>query len=171
MKTITIPQGKHRPAGMPTIGLNIFNRSMERTLCFLPSCRYFLPENDQGDLNKLYGSSCGYHKHNSARFTWRYAPGIDRVELFSYCYRSGVNLYQESMKKDDGYRYFLGAFEIGEKFHTELLTFRREWIFMVNDSVRGVIQAPLINLGYELSDYFGGNNASPQTIQYQIFNR
>jgi len=84
-----IKAGKHR-AWPPSVGLFWNCREFHRLIIFDESWKYQVDANHH--INKLFGVGYvnGGHHKDSARFGCRYAPARDKIEIFSYCYISGL---------------------------------------------------------------------------------
>jgi hypothetical protein len=92
MKNLIIPRGKRRPRNRSLLPNIYVNKSViEASYNFLGTCRYYLPGEDQHDINKLIGLSFSLSPHdNSIRIGWRYVPTVDKIELLLYMYVDGV---------------------------------------------------------------------------------
>ncbi len=144
-------------------------------ITFTPTCRYILNEEDQLDVNKLFG--VGYianpfkliqfnpfkikrmHHINSVRFGWRYCPSTDLIEILAYWYKDGV--------RNTEHIYYV---PIGKKF-MYVLEIDVESHMLTIEDLQGtkVFSRNLVNLrgrdiGYLLNPYFGGNNKAPHDI-------
>lgn len=112
-----------------------------------------LPQN-QGDINKLFGSSdCGTHHHsNSARFGWRWYN--NRLEIHAYSYFNGVRSSQ-----------YVSTVEIGKKYIYEIKFEDNQYVFLLNDVKLTMPRSCTgISDGYLLYPYFGGDENAPHDI-------
>jgi len=133
-----------------------FRKSTTYLIKFDSSCIYTLPKEDQGDINKLFGFSLGLHHKDSARFGWCW--NNNQLEIWAYWYDSGIRKYQ-----------FIQPIEAGESYYLEIKNLGDNWEFSISDYVNSnKIQVPksktLVNFGYTLWPYFGGNQTSPHDI-------
>ena len=138
--------------------LNILNfrKSSIYLVRFSDTCKYQLPKEDQGDINKLFGFSLGLHHKNSARCGWCW--NNNQLEIWAYWYDNGIRKYQ-----------FIQSVEIGENYYLEIKNLGDKWEFSISNYAKvNKIQVPksktLINFGYILWPYFGGNQPSPHDI-------
>lgn len=142
------------------------NYSACASYTFDPSCRYYI-DDDQSDVNKLFGFSLGKHHNNSIRIGWRYRE--DNLEICYYVYRDGKRLPTKVIEK----------IELRDKPVTINLdlSYIREY-----NEVSIVIQSDTNKLckcveyeyefpkeinfwSYGLGLYFGGNRTAPHTMK------
>lgn len=130
------------------------------TVVFDESIRYSLDE-DQMNVNKLFGVSCGYHMNNSDRIGFRYIPTSDTVEIVAYSHVNG-----ERVKTKHIY-----DAKIGEKLtmclYIDFYNNSRNITMLCNTGVF-ITQYETKNLSklhYTLGLYFGGNRKAPHTIK------
>lgn len=117
-----------------------------------------LKENNQADINKLYGlSDCNTSHHtNSARIGWRWYN--KRLELLAYTY----------LNKKWDYK-LLGTIPIGVTVPLELRMEDGKYVFTMLDQQVAMPRAcggPAE--GYQLYPYFGGDEVAPHNITIQI---
>lgn len=141
----------------------------EHIVEFDDSIIYKLPDEDQMDVNKLFGFSYGLHHINSDRIGFRYIPdkGVEIV-LYSYC-----NGKRERTKH-------IAYMEIGHKYSISLSVDLMDKQRQVTPIVEKIGNESPINLNsyyifdggkslktkirYTLGIYFGGNRRAPHTI-------
>lgn len=150
MITVSHRKGNHRPdiiSALKIAYLTIFRQSLRVKVCFTPSCRYILPDEDQQDWNKILGSTSfpwdrkktkennGKQNREELLLAWRYLPEINRIELAYY-------------SRDDHEKSWSGS---------QLIK---------------VGQPAQINIGLPYPwpgiSWFGGNRKAPQNIHYYI---
>ena len=157
---ITIKKGSHYTYSVNRF-LNFFTRkkSLEYSVVFDASCRYATKHSsNQWDINKLFGFTDGLRTvhEESARFGWRYVPGLNLIELYSYCYINGMvykellvyaGIHQEVVLRVDKEEY--------------------DYVFYVGGKRKGVW--PRANpanhdISFMCWPYFGGDETAPHDI-------
>jgi len=134
---------------------------------FTDSCMFNLHDEDQWDVNKLFGFSIGnHHSGSSFRFGWRPILKNNTIEIVAYEYHDGIR--QKTMpiaevKLNKWYQYQIGYFPRLNRTH-----------YVINDSeiINGTnyqfsndfTLKKKSGLGYTLGVYFGGNEKAPQNI-------
>lgn len=157
----TIRKGKHRSNKL-RFSLYWKKEIIAFRVVFDSSAKYFIPGEDQFDINKLFG--VGYlptHHTESARFGWRYNENTNLIELFAYCYINGrrvadlITTVQIDRSiiltiriSDDSYRF----------------TARKNGIDYDYKIFRGSDK----KIGYPLNVFFGGNKPAPKTINIEM---
>jgi len=88
MKKYLIKKNKHNPKGLH---LDItFKKSIKFICSFDESCLYDLGDNDNYDVNKLYGfSTTWFHHIQSGRVGWRCIDS-KKIQIVTYSYNDGV---------------------------------------------------------------------------------
>jgi len=133
------------------------------SVIFTPSCEYDLGNDDQLDINKLFG--IGYlpgHHQNSIRFGWNYSLVKKTVQLFAYQYAGGRREYQH-----------IREVRIGDVLNLEIrvnkgirqgriVTFHELWINGEEVYFTEAVQPSRI--GYLLRPWFGGNQYAPHDM-------
>lgn len=172
---ITIRKGRHYPCLIP-IGFPIWVKKNEGThrtakFMFTDSCMFDLKDEDQWDVNKLFGFSIGHHHRGSSfRFGWRPKLETNTIEIVAYEYHSGFRLKTMSICEVELNKWY--KFRIGYLPHLNKTTYHigdiktKKMIkdrFLV-DFVNNVNLAKKSGLGYKLGVYFGGNEKAPQDI-------
>lgn len=143
-------------------------------LSFDDTIRYDLGEEDQADVNKLFGFSYGYHHKNSDRIGFRYNIQKSNVELILYSYANGKRLPS----------IVIGDIEINEPFTVSLRVELQDDKRIINTKIvpmRPDASREYENLKtysttiddtksknkffkYSLGLYFGGNRTAPHNI-------
>lgn len=131
---------------------------------FTNSCRYTLPNEDQNDVNKLFGFSYGFHHIDSDRIGWRYNLGNQKIEIVLYSYECGkrkptqhitwANIDEEvsisiSIDFNDVYKGRSVCIKVNDIWINKMYKYKNKWII------------------YTLGNYFGGNNRAPHTIKIE----
>jgi len=88
MKKAIIREGRHR-SNISFFVPFINKCMMSYSVVFTNSCEYDLVNNDQYDINKIFGLSFGLHHKNSARFGWRWNTEKKKIEILAYVYVNG----------------------------------------------------------------------------------
>jgi len=169
MLRIKIKKDRHYPCLIP-LGLPIWVKKRTPTIkhakfMFTDSCMFDLKDEDQWDVNKLFGFSIGHHHNcNSFRFGWRPILDNETIEIVAYEYHNGIrnktmpiceiNLYEwysfkiiyNPILKTSGYR-ITSSTNISNFFVNDIYFLDKTY-----------------GLGYTLGIYFGGNETAPQDI-------
>ncbi len=66
--------------------------TITKDFIFEQSAIYQFNDEDQHDVNKLFGFSVGWHHKNSYRFGWRPSADLTKIEIVAYEYRNGVRV-------------------------------------------------------------------------------
>lgn len=163
---LTILKGFRRP--FPFIGIYLpfvllKNKSftIKKRFRLTESCLYWFNDEDQHDINKLFGFSIGYHHNNSYRFGYRPNNKLNGFEIVGYEYVDSIRKPSKhicDVEIDRWYNYYL-------KYNSR--TNEIEFI-VINDNNKIINKIyHLINLknninfGYTLGYYFGGNKKPP----------
>jgi hypothetical protein len=126
---------------------------------FTESCLFDLHDEDQWDVNKLFGFSIGHHqKKSSFRFGWRPKLETGKIEIVAYEYHDNVR--QKTMP--------ICEVEIN-KWYKYCISYRpysnRSYYFVGDDGFHNDINLKKKwGLGYTLGVYFGGNEKAPQDV-------
>ena len=126
---------------------------------FTDFCMYDLGDEDQWDVNKLFGFSIGHHqKGSSFRFGWRPILTENLIEIVAYEYHDGFR-----MKTMPICRVELN------KWHNFTILYNNivnKSFYYVNENIftNKVNLVKKSGLGYTLGVYFGGNEKAPQDI-------
>lgn len=164
----TIKKGKHS-SGFH-LGLS-FSRTIRFSAMFLEGCTYDITDNDDYDINKLFGFSTSYFHHkNSARIGWR-CNQKKQIELFAYAYVKGKRFSS-----------YLGTVEVNNDFECTIIDTEKEYLFNVK-TVDNISDVEFINkeynatikkekdwffFHYHLFPYFGGDKTAPHTMKILI---
>lgn len=165
MRKIKIRKGQHYPGLLPfSIPLPVWmkkdsTKTRKAKFMFTDSCLYDLQDEDQWDVNKLFGFSIGqHHRGSSFRFGWRPILEGNLIEIVAYEYH-------------DGFRYkTMPICKVAlNQWHEFTLTYKNDMcrtIYKVNDVMftNQVFLAKDHGLGYTLGVYFGGNEKAPHDI-------
>jgi hypothetical protein len=162
MSVKTIFKGKHR-CWPPTFGLFYKKEHISRLVKFEDSCRYKFQDQDQEDVNKLFG--IGYfwsHHKESARFGWRYNPMIDKITLSAYCYVNSERIIWD-----------LCSVKINEWYSLTIIIRENDYQFLVYANGMQIEHEIVTKqhkkkFGYPLSVFFGGNNPAPHKMKIHI---
>lgn len=160
---ITIKKGRHYPWLIP-LGLPIYVRKKTSTIrifnfMFSSSCLFDLHNEDEHDVNKLFGFSIGHHhKCNSFRFGWRPILKNKSIEIVAYEYHNGIR--QKTIP--------IREVNINE-WHEYMISYNpiKNRIYYFIDKKTFYIPLDLKKkhgFGYTLGIYFGGNEKAPQDI-------
>lgn len=135
---------------------------------FTESCLFDLGDEDQWDVNKLFGFSIGLHHKTSFRFGWRPKLESNQIEIVGYEYHNGKRHSTMPIMKVDvnvNYIFELTYYPLEQKTH-----------YVIKNPMSGEKLGELIHLfdesylykkyglGYLLGIYFGGNERAPQKI-------
>lgn len=160
---IVIHKNTHYPWLIP-VGLPIWVRKADSNFKkakfkFTDSCMFNLHDEDQHDVNKLFGFSIGHHqKGSSFRFGWRPILKNNTIEIVAYEYHEGIR--QKTMP----------ICEVGiNEWHDFTVSYNsgtNKSFYFVNDE--SLLNHPNLKkksgFGYTLGIYFGGNKKAPQNI-------
>lgn len=161
----TIKKGNHYPTPiqLQKVYFNPKKLKLSYHVEFQTNCRYSLPLDDMGDINKLFGISFGYHHTNSERFGWRYDEHFDKIELLEYRYING---------KRSSYPLcylFFNRINFLE-MEIEQINNHLEITYRVNGKTehKFVRPKPKALISYTLGLYFGGNQTAPRNMSILI---
>ena len=160
---IKIGKGHHYPWLIP-IAFPFWVKRKESTIrkakfMFTDSCMFDLKDEDQWDVNKLFGFSIGHHHHTSFRFGWRPLLNENLIGIVAYEYHDGERqktIPFHKVKLNEWYEYTIIYKSNKQQIHYLVstggferhnLNIKRRW-----------------GLGYTLGIYFGGNEKAPQDI-------
>ena len=171
MNIVKIKKDTHAPLRLPQ--LVRAEDGIRFCVMFTPSCRYDLGNEDQADVNKLFG--IGFfpsHKIHSARFGWRYNPNIKMIEILTYVRINGQFKFVS-----------MGFLNINHWYLMELLplynrrTGKDSVLFKINggdvpnygiDIRERMVYMPVKRWGYLLRPYFGGNQTAPHDMEIHM---
>lgn len=164
--TFTINKGKHRAS--PLYWLRWFPflfapKKIIRTVRFDFNCKYNLNDDDQFDVNKLFGVSFGWVHKESARFGWRFDPKSNLFHLYAYYYIKGIPEFK------------LIASCVATKKYTCILAIENSYycFYVLNEKDQQVAVEPIHNFhsrkfAFLLGPFFGGNNPAPHKMTLEI---
>lgn len=153
-KSYTIKKGKHF-SGLrlrPVLG-----KKLSYKIIFTHSCLYQFNDQDQYDVNKLFGISDDFsHSQNSARFGWR-CKG-NQIEIMVYVKSSGQrNTFSIGLVDPDvSHDYSISIEDDVYKFK-----FNSEEFSVPRTSQYNFIR-------YHLFPYFGGNKPAPHDMEIKM---
>jgi hypothetical protein len=169
VKTYEIKKGKHNHRGF-NLGFT-FSKEVCFRAKFDESCLYDLGNNDNYDINKLYGFSTTWSHHKqSARVGWRCIDG-EKIQLLTYSYNNGVRSIDESD--------LLGEVEPNQWFRCEIHDLENYYFYkyrsycddgetaQFNTATDGKRQDWFL-FHYLLYPYFGGNNPAPHDMKIYL---
>jgi hypothetical protein len=139
---------------------------MRRKFMFTEQCLYNLYDEDQHDVNKLFGFSIGFHHKNSFRFGWRPLLDERKIEIVAYDYHDGIRQATMPITKvniDMWYEYVL-TYEPTYSRGTKYYVWDEKSSPITANAERSFYSNRKFGLGYVLGTYFGGNEKAPQDI-------
>jgi hypothetical protein len=165
---VTIKKGWHYPFpyfGIPVPILIRRNKLFNSTkqFMFTESCLYDFKDDDQHDVNKLFGFSIGFHHKNSFRFGWRPNADLTKIEIVGYEYHQGTRIPTISICEVEINKWY----EYRMRCYNQIGTL----VYFVDDGYKiiGIADSVInskhrFNWGYKLGLYFGGNKKAPHNI-------
>ena len=163
MIRIRIKKGRHYPYLIPIVFPFCVRKDdtnyRNAQFMFTDSCIYDLGDEDQWDVNKLFGFSIGHHQNRSSfRFGWRPILSENLIEIVAYEYHDGFR-----MKTMPICRVELNKWH---KFTISYNNKANKTFYFVNRTTftNTVNLVKKSGLGYTLGVYFGGNEKAPQDI-------
>ena len=162
---IKIKKGRHYPWLIPIAFPICVSKREGKFRCskfmFTESCLFDLHDEDQHDVNKLFGFSIGnHHKGSSFRFGWRPILKNGTIEIVAYEYHDGVR--QKTMH--------ICEVEI-DRWYTYRISYRPYCdtsFYFIDENGKSFTNTFTLKkktgLGYTLGVYFGGNEKAPQDI-------
>lgn len=154
-----IPKGAHR--SKPRNWRFWFGRTTWSWRCQFDRSAVYKPDLED-DTNKLVGIGfLPWHHRYSIRVGWRFAPGLDKISLYSYTYQQG--------KRDIKFMCYV---PIGEIFRIKIeqdSKIRKIQITTNNESVTAQIEVKKKRFfSYLLRPFFGGDYTAQQEIKIMI---
>ena len=164
---LVIPKNFRRPFPYFGIFFPILIRkdkpfSITKRFKFTESTIYYFDDDDQYDVNKLFGFSVGMHHNNSVRFGWRPNSDLSKIEIVGYEYHNKLRIPTIPICEIN----LNSWYEFGLKYNHK--TGYIEY-YVTDGDYTNSLQHPIklkskINLGYKLDLYFGGNKPAPHKI-------
>ncbi len=163
-----IPKNKRRPFPYFNISFPILidrngDYSITRYFKFTETAIYRFYDEDQHDVNKLFGFSFGFHHVNSVRFGWRPTEDLTKIEIVGYEYVNKLRIPTIpicDVELNTWYKYELkfkgGVFNEIEYYVTDGTK--------QHGTVHPIVLRNRFNWGYRLYLYFGGNKTAPHDI-------
>jgi hypothetical protein len=159
-----VKKGKHK--FFPLSFKPFCKDKLEAKIKFDKSCLYNLNNQDQLDINKLFGFSKGHHHWNSYRFGWRCVG--NKIELLAYLYINGkrINEWEQDIH--------LTYLEVDKLYKLSLKSSHNKCYFKVLDEFNQLIvirEYPVLSrfkVGYRLNPYFGGTSTAPHNMEIDI---
>ena len=133
---------------------------MVREICFSDSCYWDNPRNnDDYDINKLYGFSQGWHHKNSIRFGWMPDFNIKKmIKIYAYYYNNGERFHE-----------YMTTIKTGENHFTSIKINDDNAELMFDNKLLIIdYKRPKYFLSYNLYPYFGGDNTAPNDMEIEI---
>jgi hypothetical protein len=133
------------------------------SVIFTPSCKYDLGNDDQLDINKIFG--IGYfpgHQRNSIRFGWNYSLVKKKIQLFAYGYADGKRDFQHIQDVAIGQTINLEIKVSKGMRNRRIVTFHEMWLNGRMEYFTEEVRPSKI--GYLLRPWFGGNQYAPHDI-------
>lgn len=131
---------------------------------FTDSCFYNFENEDQYDVNKLFGISIGYHHINSFRFGWRPLIETKEIEIVAYEYRNKIRvptIHICNILPNIWYDYTLTLNNIDKTIEYEIYNVKYR-------KTCGILEEKIdskTGIGYKCNLYFGGNKTAPHDIE------
>jgi hypothetical protein len=139
--------------------------TITKDFLFEQSAIYKFDDEDQHDVNKLFGFSIGHHHKNSYRFGWRPSADLTKIEIVGYEYRNGIRVPTIPICEIDPFRWYSFSMHYDPEYG--------ELDYIVCDQ-SGLRECSGVSskfefknhflLGYTLGLYFGGNKKAPHDI-------
>jgi len=163
-----IPKNKRRALPYFNLFIPVLIRknksfSITKYFKFTETAIYHFNDEDQHDVNKLFGFSFGLHHNNSVRFGWRPTKDLSKMEIVGYEYVNKLRIPTIpicDVELNKWYKYKL-------KYSGGVFS-QIEYIVTGNNenfsTIHPIILKNKFNLGYKLYLYFGGNKKAPHDI-------
>jgi len=175
MIRIKIKRGRHYPYLIP-IAFPFWVKKKEANFRaakfrFTDSCMFDLHDEDQWDVNKLFGFSIGHHHERSSfRFGWRPILKENLIEIVAYEYHDGWRMRTMpicKVKLNKWYRYKIGYLPHIDRSYYQVMDTKTDKLIKDREIYEFANDVKLVKksgLGYTLGVYFGGNEKAPQDI-------
>jgi hypothetical protein len=163
----TIQKNKRRPFPYFNILLPVLIKrnksfSITKQFKFTDSALYLFDDEDQHDVNKLFGFSFGWHYKNSVRFGWRPNNDLSKMEIVGYEYLNKLRIPTIPICEVELNKWY--------KYELKYNGLTNQIEYIINDdnetfsTVHPITLKYKFNLGYKLYLYFGGNKKAPHKI-------
>ncbi|MCC6721760.1 MAG: hypothetical protein IT243_06115 [Bacteroidia bacterium] len=164
MDKYCIPEGLHISHIFPSFHKNV--NSLDFNFCFSNNCIYDLKDDDNRDVNKLYGLGFGINHHNnSIRIGWNCEKKNGNIQLHAY--------YYNNSKRNIAY-----ICEVKTKVICHcVLSFDRvlnKFFIYVKDDEKTINAEFKFDFkeckkwGFKLYPYFGGNKTAPHKMSLYL---
>lgn len=127
-------------------------------------CNY--EDNNDGDVNKLYGISYGFDNHyRSVRIGWKYNTNLKIIELYSYAYSKGIRVIKPLINVKQFEPVFFTIWKIKGANNVRI---------SVSDSEKTERRIDIINgidnekVRLKQFPYYGGNKPAPNGMKIFI---
>jgi hypothetical protein len=167
VKSYDILKGEHSSKGL-NFGLT-FKHKIKFRACFTKSCLYDLKNNNNYDINKLFGFSTTWsHHRQSARVGWRCIDG-NKIQLLTYSYNDSKRAIEEAD--------MFAEVNIGDWFICEIIDLESSYQYrfsLENDPQNRITvsnnpkQKDWFLFHYLLFPYFGGNEPAPHNMKIYL---
>lgn len=166
--TLTIHKGKRRPHWwpfllFPWLGYDV--KSMTRTVYFDFNCKYDLPgEDDDPDVNKIFGLGYLPTGKESARFGWNYNLQSGKINIFAYYHSGGVVGFTKICEVLIGVKYMMILSAHSTLYSFSVVNMRN----YITVGTLTVTKSHKRKLSYRQGLYFGGTQVAPHDITIEI---
>lgn len=138
---------------------------IEKWVKFTDSSMYFFNDQDQHDVNKLFGFSVVHHHKNSYRFGWRPNFNLNKMEIVGYEYHNRVRIPTIpicDVELNKWYKYVIIYFSALKE--VKYCVYDEDGNTICSEKSSSITLKHRYNLGYNLYLYFGGNKKAPHDI-------
>jgi hypothetical protein len=129
---------------------------------FTESTMYLFDDEDQHDVNKLFGFSIGMHHTNSFRFGWRPNKDLTRMEIVGYEYHDKVRIPTIPICEVELNKWY--KYEMNYLVTNNLIEYNVSDGYHISGHCSEIKLKKKLNWGYKLSLYFGGNKKAPHDM-------
>lgn len=163
---MTIKKGTHAPIRLPRILIS--PSEVVYAVTFTDSCRYTLNNEDQLDINKLFG--IGYfpsHHNNSIRFGWVCDHKVEGISIYAYWYANKVRKWEYMTQVPIGTTHYYSIDISGNTHKLKVHDIFPNAPGISTESEFSVDVKPSA-VSYLLRPYFGGNQKAPHDITIKM---
>jgi hypothetical protein len=160
---MTIKKGTHAPFRLPRILIS--PSELIYKITFTDSCKYKINEEDQLDINKLFG--IGYlpnHHNSSVRFGWVSNPTEQGISIYAYWYANKIRNWQ-----------YMGEVPLYAPNYYSISVSGTKHTLQVHspypntrEGLRATVDVKTSAISYLLRPYFGGNQKAPHDITIKM---